>query len=136
MGFAMKANQKLPKIVQDVKDYIQTLFTEGQVTNQKCSANDMVGLIHKNYPKKNWLKFGQVKGLISGMKAKVLAEGTEIDPAQLLKQAEDEIDMEMVMRELEKAKNLLNNAGDWLSVHPLEVRAYDCLQNIDPLSIL
>ena len=124
MGFAMKANQQLPKIIQDVKDYIQTLFNEGQLTNQKYSANDMVGLIHKNYPKKNWLKFGQVKGQISGMKAKVLAEGTEIEPAQLLKQAEDEIDMEMVMRELEKAKSLLNNAGDWLSVHPLEVRVH------------
>lgn len=70
MGYAMKANQKLPKIEEEVKDYIQILFTQGQgqgqtqPTNQssvqKYTANDMVALIHKKYPKKNWLKLGQV----------------------------------------------------------------------------
>jgi hypothetical protein len=66
MGHAMKANQKLPKIEQEVKDYIQLLFNQGQAqasnpkSVQKYSANDMVALIHKKFPKKNWLKFGQV----------------------------------------------------------------------------
>ena len=63
----------------------------------------------------------QVKGLISGMKAKVLAEGTDIDPEQLLKQAEDEIHMEMVVSEIAKTKEVLNNSGNWLDIHPLEV---------------
>ena len=70
----------------------------------------------------------QVKGLISGMKAKVLAEGTDIDPDQLLKQAEDEIHMEMVVSEVAKTKDLLNNSGDWLNVHPLEVNNFDTSQ--------
>ena len=68
MGHAMKANQKLPKIETEVKDYIQLLFNQGQgetqASNQssiqKYSANDVVALIHKKYPKKNWLKIGQV----------------------------------------------------------------------------
>ena len=68
MGYAMKANQKLPKIEAEVKDYIQILFNQGQGQTQapnqssvqKYSANDMVALIHKKYPKKNWLKLGQV----------------------------------------------------------------------------
>ena len=55
------------------------------------------------------------------MKAKVLAEGTDIEPDQLLKEAEDIIDMEMAIREVEKAKNILNKTGDWLTSHPLEV---------------
>ena len=67
----------------------------------------------------------QVKGLISGMKAKVLAEGTDIDPDQLLKQAEDEIHMEMVASQVAKTKEVLNNSGDWLNVHPLEVNDFD-----------
>lgn len=66
----------------------------------------------------------QVKGLISGMKAKVLAEGTDIDPEQLLKQAEDEIHMEMVVSEIAKTKEVLNNSGNWLDIHPLEVRLF------------
>ena len=66
----------------------------------------------------------QVKGLISGMKAKVLAEGTDIEPDQLLKQAEDVIHMEVVQSEMAKAKAVLNNSGDWLNVHPLEVRKF------------
>ena len=68
MGHAMKANQKLPKIETEVKDYIQLLFNQGQGETQasnkssiqKYSANDVVALIHKKYPKKNWLKIGQV----------------------------------------------------------------------------
>jgi hypothetical protein len=68
MGYAMKANQKLPKIEAEVKDYIQLLFNQGQgqteASNQssvqKYSASDVVALIHKKYPKKKWLKFGQV----------------------------------------------------------------------------
>ena len=64
MGYAMKQNQKLPKIIQEVKDFIQLLFNQGQQTNQKYSPNDIVGLIHKKYPKQNWLKFGQVKGKV------------------------------------------------------------------------
>ena len=64
MGYAMKQNQRLPKIIQDVKDYIQLLFNQGQQTNQKYSPNDILGLIHKKFPKKNWLKFGQVKGKV------------------------------------------------------------------------
>ena len=55
------------------------------------------------------------------MKAKVLAEGTDIEPEQLLKEAEDIIDMEMALQEVEKSKNILNNTGDWLTSHPLEV---------------
>jgi hypothetical protein len=70
----------------------------------------------------------QVKGQISGMKAKVLSEGTEIDPDQLLKQAEDEIHMEMVASEVAKTKEVLNNSGDWLNVHPLEVNNFDTSQ--------
>ena len=66
----------------------------------------------------------QVKGLISGMKAKVLAEGTDIEPDQLLKQAEDEIHMEVVLSEMAKAKTVLNNSGDCFNVHPLEVRKF------------
>ena len=64
MGFGMKANQKLPKIIQEVKDFVKTLFNKGQQINQKYSPNDMVLLIHKKYPKENWLKFGQVKGKV------------------------------------------------------------------------
>ncbi len=56
------------------------------------------------------------------MKAKVLAEGTDIEPDQLLKQAEDEIDMEVMISEMAKAKAVVNDSGDWLNVHPLEVR--------------
>ena len=66
----------------------------------------------------------QVKGLISGMKAKVLAEGTDIEPDQLLKQAEDENHMEVVLSEMAKAKTVLNNSGDCFNVHPLEVRKF------------
>ena len=66
----------------------------------------------------------QVKGQISGMKAKVLSEGTHIDPDQLLKQAEDEIHMEMVVSEVAKTKEVLNNSGNWLDIHPLEVRLF------------
>jgi hypothetical protein len=62
-----------------------------------------------------------VKGLIAGMKAKVLAEGTDIDPEHFLKEAEDEIDMEMALAEVKKAKNILNNTDNWLTSHPLEV---------------
>ena len=122
MGYAMKANQKLIKIIVEVKDYVQMLFNQGQQSNQKYSPNDIVGLIHKKFPKENWLKFGQVKCLVSNMKAKVLAEKTDLEPEQLLKQAEDEINMEVVIAEVEKAKSVLNNGGDWLSSHPLEVR--------------
>ena len=64
MGFAMKANQKLPKIIQEVKGFVKILFNKGQQSNQKYSPNDMVILIHKKYPKENWLKFGQVKGKV------------------------------------------------------------------------
>ena len=62
-----------------------------------------------------------VKGQIAGMKAKVLAEGTDIDPEHFLKEAEDEIDMEMALAEVEKAKTILNNTENWLTSHPLEV---------------
>ena len=55
------------------------------------------------------------------MKAKVLAEGTDIEPDQLLTQAEDDLNMELALNEVEKAKNILNNTDNWLTSHPLEV---------------
>ena len=62
-----------------------------------------------------------VKGQIAGMKAKVLAEGTDIEPEQLLKEAEDIIDIEMAIQQVQKSRTVLNKTGDWLTSHPLEV---------------
>ena len=63
------------------------------------------------------------------MKAKVLAEGTDIEPDQLLKQAEDEVHIEVVLSEMVKARAVLNDSRDWLNIHPLEVRKFYVLNS-------
>ena len=122
MGFAMKANQKLPKITEELKSFVKNLFNEGQSSNQKYTTAEMVTEIHKSFPMKEWLIFSQVKGMIGTLKAKILAKGSkDLDPAQLIKQAEDELALEFAIAEAEKAKTILNKPGNWLSSHPLEV---------------
>ena len=63
-----------------------------------------------------------MKGEIGSLKAKLLARGSpDLDPKQLQQQCEDEVDLETIVKEVEKAKEVLNNTDDWLSSHPLEV---------------
>ena len=65
----------------------------------------------------------KVKGMIGGLKAKLLAMGSkDLDPSQLQQQAEDEIALEIAMKEVSQAKNILDNADKWLSSHPIEVK--------------
>ena len=65
----------------------------------------------------------KVKGMIGGLKAKLLAMGSkDLDPSQLQQQAEDEIALELAMKEVSQAKNILDNADNWLSSHPIEVK--------------
>ena len=71
---------------------------------------------------KEWLTWSQVKVKIGTLKAKLLAEGCkDLDPDQIQQQAEDEINLEIAMKEVTKAKDVLNNTSNWLSSHPLEV---------------
>jgi hypothetical protein len=127
MGYAMKMNQKLPKKTDEVKKFVENLFNEGQRSGQKYTTTEMEKEIHKNFPLKEWLTWSQVKGEISKLKAKLLARGsTDSDPdpdlvAQLQQQAQDEIDLETIVKQVEKAKEVLNNTSNWLTSHPLEV---------------
>ena len=122
MGYAMKMNQKLPKKTDKLKKFMENLFNEGQRTNQKYTTSDMQKEIHKHFPLEEWLTWNQVKGEIGSLKAKLLARGsTDLDPKQLQQQCEDEVDLETIVKEVEKAKEILNNTNDWLSSHPLEV---------------
>ena len=122
MGYAMKINQKLPKITDQLKDFVENLFNEGQRTNQKYTTSEMKKEIHKNFPLKEWLTWSQVKGMIGKLKANLLARGsTDLDPSQLQQQCEDEVDLETIVKEVEKAKEVLNNTSNWLTSHPLEV---------------
>ena len=101
---------------------IENLFNKGQITNQKYTPTDMKEYIHKNFPLKEWLTWSQVKGKIGTLKAQLLAKGSkDLDPDQLQQQAEDEINLEIAMKEVTKAKDVLNNTSNWLSSHPLEV---------------
>ena len=122
MGYAMKVNQKLPKITEELHNFIENLFNKGQITNQKYTPADMKKEIHKNFPLKEWLTWSQVKGKIGTLKAQLLAKGSkDLDPDQLQQQAEDEITLENAIKEVTKAKDVLNNTSNWLSSHPLEV---------------
>ena len=63
--------------------------------------------------------------MLGGLKAKLLAMGSkDLDPSQLQQQAEDEIALEIAMKEVSQAKNILDNADKWLSSHPIEVKSF------------
>ena len=129
MGYAMKANQKLPKITEALEKFVKNLYSSGQKTNQKWTPDQIVKEIHKNFPLKEWLKWGQVKGMIGTMKAKVLAQGSkDLDPAQLQQEAEDEIALELAANEISKAEDVLNSTKQWLKSHPLEIKGLDICQ--------
>ena len=122
MGYAMKVNNKLPKITENLQAFVTNLFNQGQITNQKYTPTEMKREIHKKFPLKEWLTWSQVKGMIGTLKAKLLAKGSkDLDPDQLQQQAEDEITLEIAMKEVTEAKDVLNNTSNWLSSHPLEV---------------
>ena len=122
MGYAMKMNQKLPKKTDELKKFVENLFNEGQRTNQKYTTSEMQKEIHKNFPLEEWLTWSQVKSEIGANKARLLARGSkDLDPDQLQQEAEDEVDLETIVIEVEKAKKVLNNTNNWLSSHPLEV---------------
>ena len=122
MGYAMKVNNKLPKITENLQAFVANLFNQGQITNQKYTPTEMKKEIHKKFPLKEWLTWSQVKGMIGTLKAKLLAKGSkDLDPDQLQQQAEDEIALEIAMKEVTEAKDVLNNTSNWLSSHPLEV---------------
>ena len=123
MGYAMKVNQKLPKITGELEAFVKNIFDIGQITNQKWTPDQIVKEIHKKFPMKEWLRWTQVKGMIGNQKAKLLAQGSkDLDPDQLQEQAEDEIALEIAMNEVSKAKNVLDNGDKWLSSHPIEVK--------------
>ena len=122
MGYAMKVNQKLPKITGELEAFVKNFFDSGVITNQKWTPDEIVKEIHKKFPMKEWLKWSQVKGMIGGLKAKLLAQGSKDLEDQLQEQAEDEIALEIAMKEVSQAKNILDNADKWLSSHPIEVK--------------
>ena len=59
MGYAMKVNQKLPKITGDLEAFVKNFFDSGVITNQKWTPDEIVKEIHKKFPMKEWLRWGQ-----------------------------------------------------------------------------
>ena len=62
MGYAMKVNNKLPKITEKLDTFVKDLFDKGQITGQKYTPAQMKKEIHKKFPLKEWLTWSQVKG--------------------------------------------------------------------------